>query len=118
MSFETNIQNWVTLDNKIKLMNNELNELRNNRKDLGTHILQYVTEERLDSATVNITDGSIKFVNTKNLTPLTYRYLYKSLTDFFKDEKIAAEFILYIKEKRESQYNLDIKRYYVNAEEY
>ena len=118
MSFENNIQNWIIYDNKIKQMNGELNQLRNSRKDLGTTILQHVTTERLDNATVNISDGNLRFINTKNYSPLTYKYLQTCLMDYFKNEKIVSEFILYMKENRNDQYNLDIKRFYVNNEEY
>jgi len=118
MSFENNIQNWIIYDNKIKQLNGELNQLRNSRKDLGTSILQHVTTERLDNATVNISDGNLRFINTKNYTPLTYKYLQTCLMDYFKNDKIVSEFILYMKENRNDQYNLDIKRSYVNNEEY
>ena len=34
MSFEENIRNWVTIDNKIKQLNNNIFDLRDNKKDL------------------------------------------------------------------------------------
>ena len=118
MSFEDNIKGWVAIDNKIKQFNDELTSLRETRRDLGTRILQHVTTERLDNATVNISDGSLRFVNTKTYSPLTYKFLQKCLIDYFKDERIVNEFILYMKENRDNNSNLDIKRYYVNTEEY
>jgi len=118
MSFEDNIKEWVTIDNKIKQLNDQLSDLRENRKDLGTRILQHVTTERLDNATVNISDGSLRFVNTKSYSPLTYKFLQKCLMEYFKDERLVSEFIIYMKNNRENNCNLDIKRYYVNTDEY
>ena len=39
--FQKNIQNWVTLDNQIKTLNQQVKELRSNRNSLTNNIFNY-----------------------------------------------------------------------------
>ena len=39
MSFETNIQSWVSLDNELKILNNKTRELREKRNLVSDSII-------------------------------------------------------------------------------
>tara|TARA_B100000902_G_C27185522_1_gene851133 strand:+ start:199 stop:543 length:345 start_codon:yes stop_codon:yes gene_type:complete len=114
MSLEKNIQDWVSLDNKIKLMHENLRSLRDERGELKELILSNIKRDRLDNVTINISDGSLRFVNTKCTTPLTYKFVKDCLLDFFNDENQCDTIINFMKNKRNDEYKFDIKRYYVN----
>ena len=73
MSFEEEIQDWVTIDNRLKLLNEEVKQLRTRRSELSDTILNYVETHALARVTVKISDGKIKFINTKVTSPLTYK---------------------------------------------
>ena len=108
--FESKIQQWVSLDNNIKVLTEKLKELRDKKSALGDVILDHVKENNLTHSTVHITDGKIKFVNTKVQQPLTFRYLEKSLSEIIKNESQCSQILNHIKEKRETKVISEIKR--------
>ena len=64
MSFEQQIQQWVTLDNQLKLLNDKAKVLRDNKNKLSENILSHVETQNLHSSTIEISDGKLKFSNT------------------------------------------------------
>ena len=79
MSFEEHIREWVATDNIIKKMNEQIREERTKRNTLGETILSYATENSLENSIVQITDGKLKFQNSKSTAPLTYKYVIECL---------------------------------------
>ena len=65
MSFESKIQQWVSLDNQLKQLNEKVKDLRDKRNDLEENITSYASENNLSNAIVKIGDGRLKFANTK-----------------------------------------------------
>ena len=47
MTFEENIKNWIILDNKIKLVSEEINLLRNKRSECKNTIITQVQANNL-----------------------------------------------------------------------
>ena len=78
MSFENQIQQWVSLDNQLKQLNEKVKDLRDKRNNLEENITSYASENNLSNATVKISDGRLKFTNTKVQEPLTIKYLEKT----------------------------------------
>jgi len=113
MSFEEEIQDWVTIDNRLKLLNEEVKQLRSRRSELSDTILNYVDSNKLSQATIKISDGKIKFINTKVTSPLTYKFIQECLAKCLNQDK-AEQLINFIKSQRTSNYTPDIKRYCVN----
>lgn len=111
MSFEEQICEWVSTDNNIKLLNEQIKEQRAKRNALGESILTVATESNLENSVIQITDGKLKFQNTRSTAPLTYRFLKECLEDCL-DEKDVPKIMEYIKEKREVRYSQEVKRYY------
>jgi hypothetical protein len=111
MSFEEQIREWVTTDNKIKLLNDQIREQRAKRNALGENILSVATESNLQNSVIQITDGKLKFQNTKSNAPLTYKFLNECLESCL-DEISAKQIIEFIKQKREVRYSQEVKRYY------
>ena len=44
MSLETNIKKWVSLDNDIKLLSQQIKELRIEKNSYNSSILEYIEE--------------------------------------------------------------------------
>ena len=65
MSFENQIQQWVSLDNQLKQLNEKVKDLRDKRNNLEENITSYASENNLSNATVKISDGRLRFTNTK-----------------------------------------------------
>ena len=110
--FQKNIQDWVTLDNQIKNLNQQAKELRNNRNSLTQNIFTYAESNNLENAVIQISDGKLKFQNVKQTAPLTFKLVKEVLDECIDNEEHVLAIIKAIKDKRESKYVYDIKRTY------
>lgn len=110
MSFEQNIQQWVSIDNQIKLLNDKIHELREKKQQLCENISEHVENNNLKNATVKISDGKLKFVTTKVASPLTFKYVEKSLGDVIKNQTQVHQIVEYLKDHREIKTVSEIKR--------
>jgi TolA-binding protein len=111
MSFESQIQQWVSLDNQLKQLNEKVKELRDKRNDLEENITNYASENNLSNATVKIGDGKLKFTNAKVTEPLTFRYLEKTLGEVIKNESQVKLIVEHLKQKRSFKVVQEIKRF-------
>ena len=112
MSFEENIKEWVTIDNKIKQLNEQTKALRKQRNNISESINMYVETNDLKHATVQISDGKLKFQSVKVTQPLTLKYVNECLLDCIGNEDQVKEIMKHIKTNRDSKYVEDIKRFY------
>ena len=111
MSFEGQIQQWVQIDNQLKQLNDKAKELRDKRNLLEQNITTHVFSNNLSNSTVKISDGRLKFVNTKVQEPLTFRYLEKTLSEIIKNESQVKLMMEHIREKRSVKIVPEIKRF-------
>ena len=109
-TFEQKIQSWVSIDNQLKLLNEKVQELRDKRNDLSENITKYAQTNNLQNATIQISDGKLKFANTRVAAPLTFKYLEKSLGEVIKNESQVKQIVEYVKENRDSKIVPEIKR--------
>jgi hypothetical protein len=114
MSFEESIKNWVTTDNKIRSLNEQLKALREERNNANETIMAYVETNKLANATVKISDGKLRFTSARQTAPLTLKYLNECLTKCIQNEEQVGLIMKYIKESRNVKYIPDIKRSYEN----
>jgi hypothetical protein len=113
-TLESKIKRWVELDNNIKTTNEEIKDIRTERSIINDEIIELVEEKQLSKATVNISDGRLKFVSTKQTAPLTLTYIEKCLGDLITNEKQVEQIMTYIKKNREVKTVMEIKRVYNN----
>ena len=111
MSFEGQIQQWVQIDNQLKQLNDRAKELRDKRNLLEQNITTHVFSNNLSNSTVKISDGRLKFVNTKVQEPLTFRYLEKTLSEIIKNESQVKLMMEHIRQKRSVKIVPEIKRF-------
>jgi dihydroorotase len=111
MSFENQIQQWVSLDNQLKQLNEKVKDLRDKRNNLEENITSYASENNLSNATVKISDGKLKFTNTKVQEPLTFKYLEKTLGEVIKNESQVKLIMEHLKQKRAVKIVPEIKRF-------
>ena len=112
--FQENVQNWVTLDNQIKRLNDKARELREQRSQKEEIILQYVETESLANATVKISDGKLRFGSSRQTSPLTFKHIEECLNKCIQSPEQVEKIMAYIKETRDIKYVPDIKRTYDN----
>lgn len=114
MSFEQHIQQWVSIDNQMKQLSDKMKELRDKKSTLNDAIFNHVETTNLSNTTLQISDGKIKFIKTKDTQVLTFKYLETCLHEIIKNEDQVNKIIDYIKNKREIKYVPEIKRFYNN----
>ena len=111
MSFENHIQQWVSYDNQLKQLNEKIKELREKRNNVEEKITNYASSNNLSNANVEISDGKLKFVNTKVPEPLTFKYLERTLSEVIKNESQVKLIMEHIKQKRAIKIIPEIKRF-------
>lgn len=115
-SFENNIKRWVSLDNKIKALNDEAKALREEKSAINDQISQHIETNHLEKATIQISDGKLRYVTTKAQSPISLKYLESCLSECISDSNKVKEIMEYIKENREVKETTELKRYYNKTE--
>ena len=115
MTLEDYIKQWVVTDNQMKLYQEKIRELRDNRSLLGDNILAFAEQNNLENATIQISDGKLRFHTVKVTAPLTFRFVKQCLDECLSNPKDVTQIIDYIKKKRDVQYKKDIKRSYTKT---
>ena len=111
MSFENQIQQWVSIDNRLKQINENVKELREKKKVLEQNITNYASSNNLSNSTIQISDGKLKFANTKVQEPITFKYLEKTLNEVIKNESHVKLIMEHIKQKRNVKIIPEIQRF-------
>ncbi len=111
MNFEKSIQQWVSLDNQLKLLHDKVVETREKKQELTQDIISYAEKNNLQSSVINISDGKLKFAETKISSGLTFKYIEKSLGEIINDPKMVNQIMTHLKTKRDVKTSKEIKRY-------
>jgi hypothetical protein len=111
-NLEKTIQTWVELDNEIKRINEKVKDLRSRKNDVEDKILTHVENNDMNNSFINITDGKLKFCETKQTAPLTLGFLEKCLSEVIANQGQVKQIVDYIKSKREVKTVPEIKRFY------
>ena len=114
MSFEEHIKEWVSLDNKLKILNDKLREIRTSKNNLTNNILQFVETNKLNEASINISDGKLKFASVKQTGTITLKLVENCLKDYIDNQELIDNIMTHIKNSRVSKETLDIKRSYLD----
>ena len=114
MSFEQQIQQWVTIDNQIKVLNDRMKELRDKKNSLGHNINTHIETNNLTDFSVKLSDGQLKFIKVIDTQQLTFKYLETCLREIIKNEEQVNKIVDYVKNKREVKYVSEIKRLFSN----
>lgn len=114
MNFEQTTQQWLLLDNQIKIYSEKIKDLRNKQNNIESSLTTYASQNNLFHSTIKTTDGKLKFVNTKVTSPLTFKYLEKSLGEIIKNSEQVKTIVNHIKNNRDSKIVAEIKRFYNN----
>mgnify|MGYP000636550095 CR=1 FL=1 len=114
MEFKEQIQQWVTIDNQLKIIGERMKELRDKKNEITDQINTHIETAELSNSVVKINDGQLKFIKVKETQPLTFKYLETCLSEIIKNEEQVKKIIEYVKNKREITYVSEIKRSYNN----
>jgi hypothetical protein len=110
--FSESVKEWVAADNMVRLYLDKIKELRSERNEIAEQILVYADKNNLGNAVIEISDGRLKFNNTKISSPLTFKFIKSCLKDCISNPSDVEKIMDYIREKRDFRYIKDIKRHY------
>lgn len=111
-TLESKIKRWVELDNRIKETADAVKDIRTEKYVINDEIIELIEEKQLGKATVNISDGKLKFVTAKHTAPLTLTYIEKCLSELITNSSQVEQIMTYIKKNRDTKTTTEIKRLY------
>lgn len=111
-TLESKIKRWVELDNRIKETADSVKDIRTEKHVINDEIIELIEEKQLVKATVNISDGKLKFVTAKHTAPLTLTYIEKCLSELITNSSQVEQIMTYIKKNRDTKTTTEIKRLY------
>jgi len=112
----SNVQRWVALDNELRSVQENAKQIRDRRNQIGGSILEYVDANGLGNATVKISDGKLRFIESRQPQSLTLRYVEDCLGKCIANHEDVAKIMRVIKESREIRTTPDIKRTYAKGD--
>ena len=115
MSFESNIQQWVMLDNQIKLYNDKIKQLREEKNKIAITAREQAESSGHKDSVIQITDGRLRFTETRVTEPLTFRYIDETLSNIIPDSETRNTIITCLKENRNQKVVSELKRYPTNG---
>lgn len=119
-TFEKDLKEWVELDKQYDFLQEKVKAIRERKTVLLKKISEYAKERNLENKVINIPNkndnkggvGSdkIKISSIRVYTPLTLKYLEKTLGDIIKNPTQLEQTVGYIKNKRDVKFVTDLKR--------
>jgi hypothetical protein len=114
MNFEDQVKKWVAVDNEIHILTEKMKVLRDQKLQLTSELNAYASTHGLQNGTIEISDGRLRFGTVKVHSPLTFRYLERSLSSIIKNQEQVQKIISYVRDNRDVKVVKDIKRFSKN----
>lgn len=102
------VKNWVKIDDDIRVKQNEIKDLKTERKDYEVFILEFM--DKFNETVINITGGKIRKNKSKTKTPLKQDYIQQALFDVTQDSAKSLQMTKYILDSRPSAERVNLKR--------
>ena len=112
--FREDIKLWVSLDNEIKNLTAEVNNLRNKKNAVNDNIFNYVESNNLSNSVINITDGQLNFTATRQTSGITLKNIETVLNETLNDKDTTNLIIDKLKKSRNTKMINTIKRINTN----
>ena len=116
-NFKDNIKQWVELDNASNRYKIKMDELKKKKEEfdmernkVGDNILSFMENNKLEDNEIVISDGKIKYQQSKSSTSISQKFIIERLKEYFKDEEKAKEVTQFIYSGREISYTPVLKR--------
>jgi len=106
--FVNSIKNWVTIDDKIRKLSEDIKNLKNDKKEYEKLVIDEL--DKMQEKVISISDGKIKKSVTKTQTPLKKENIQKTIFDFVKDEKKTYDLMDEMMKSRQTVEKINLKR--------
>lgn len=102
------VKNWVKIDDDIRKKNQEIKELKDERKEFETFILEYM--DKINESVINISDGKLRRNKSASKGALKQESIQNALLDITQDSSKAMQMTKYIMDKRPITERVNLKR--------
>jgi len=102
------VKSWVKLDDEIREYSSKVKELKTERKDYETYILEYMN--KINENVINITGGKIRKNKCTTKVPLKEECIQNALFEITKDDEKSKQMTKYIMKNRPSVERVNLKR--------
>jgi hypothetical protein len=109
--FQNDLKNWYILDNKFRDLSLQLNIIKNEKNEIKNKITEFIQSNNLEKKSIKIDNTQFRFVNQKQIQPLTFKFLKECLDNCIQNSEQVDQLIDYIKSKREIKEFLDLKKF-------
>ena len=104
------IKDWINIDDQLKLLQNNIKELKSKKKILTTDLLTIMKNNEIDCFDIN--SGKIVYCKSKTKAPINKKTLLETLEKYFADRDdinvtAVRDFVL---DNRELKISENIKR--------
>ena len=106
--FKDLVVTWVEIDDKIRKLNAQLKELKDEKKDYEQAVLSYL--EKIGENVIEISDGKLRRNVSKTKGALKHEIIQSALTDCTSDPEKAFQMTNYIMNKRPIVERINLKR--------
>ena len=112
MALESDIAEWVKMDNEQQECLRQLKRIRETKASLQVDIERGLQIRGLDNPVVKISDGRLAFVERKVTQGLTLTLVEEALSRCIADEATVNRLMECIKTHRRTTHHVEMKRYY------
>jgi chromosomal replication initiation ATPase DnaA len=85
------LKEWIELDNQVIRLKEQLTDINEDKKELEEEILKYVEDNSFDKLTINISDGSLKFSQTTQKSPISIKFLKSTLNKYNEEHNKSVD---------------------------
>ena len=107
-SLTNNIKTFLLVDDQIRLLHEQLKELKRQKNDAQDNIMAAMIEKKWQNLTIDVGKHEMSMVEKKHYSTMSFSYLEKSLTELIPDKSQVAYVIKYLKDNREVKTNHEI----------
>jgi hypothetical protein len=111
--FVENIRQWITLDNQSKELWKNMKEIREKKRKNCEEIHFFANQNGLQKTRIDVSDGTLQFIEKKESSSLSLQYVESSLAKFMNEADVKT-IMTYIRENRPSKLVREISRTYTN----
>lgn len=102
------VKNWVKIDDEIREKNNQIKELKDEKKEYETFILEFMQSNHEN--VINISDGKLRVNKSTTKAALKQESIQSSLFDLTRDPNKALQMTKYILDNRPLAERVNLKR--------
>ena len=103
------IRTWVAIDNKMLVLQKELKELRQKKKEMSSSLVDVMKDNEID--VFNIKGGQLCYSQRKSKAAITKKSLLEILSSYYKNQPQKVEEVSkYILDNREEKITEIVRR--------